>query len=577
VDNSQVSLEAYLDGNCQTSVTVPALAAQDSVLISVSLIIESFGVHEIRLLIHNLHEINAVDNLWISSLLVGKSPLIFNEIMYAPNPSNQEWLELYNMGLEDISFTDLRLEDASHHFVTFDLEIAAGEYKVLCHDADLLLQSYPQTPVSAILELPSLVSLNNDTETLLLYYGDTILDSLHYTALVGDANCSLERASPLSDIWNLCTLPIGGTPGLPNSVIIPANGVAIAKAEIIRQNTQLKHELHIRAETEAQNLHLLCFLYEYGTLEGEKCADEMITYPADSVYVFETSLPADGYVAFQYQIRDGADSLLAEKRTFYNQNYLPFCVNEIMYNPDTGEAEWLEIRRNADLPFYPEIILRVGSDSLRWQADERQYIVFESNQTAADKVQSRYQLESENIELGLPALLNSGMRISLHDSDNANWEDFSYLPEWSKDKGISMERVQPLLNPGSTNWGPCLNTSGGTPAAQNSIYLQQLPQQNLVQISPNPFHRSRQSHCEISFTCEKGMSVITCSIFDLQGRCVRILSDESLQAGAGKFLWDGKNNNGRDLPVGVYVLYLEANPRQGKSGFHKQKTIVLGK
>jgi flagellar hook assembly protein FlgD len=94
---------------------------------------------------------------------------------------------------------------------------------------------------------------------------------------------------------------------------------------------------------------------------------------------------------------------------------------------------------------------------------------------------------------------------------------------------------------------------------------------------PNPFHRSRQSHCEISFTCEKGMSVITCSIFDLQGRCVRILSDESLQAGAGKFLWDGKNNNGRDLPVGVYVLYLEANPRQGKSGFHKQKTIVLGK
>lgn len=48
-------------------------------------------------------------------------------------------------------------------------------------------------------------------------------------------------------------------------------------------------------------------------------------------------------------------------------------------------------------------------------------------------------------------------------------------------------------------------------------------------------------------------------IFDAKGARVRNLVDEHQTAGAYRLTWDGKDNNGQDVPSGMYFGYLQAN------------------
>lgn len=71
---------------------------------------------------------------------------------------------------------------------------------------------------------------------------------------------------------------------------------------------------------------------------------------------------------------------------------------------------------------------------------------------------------------------------------------------------------------------------------------------------PNPF--THQTTIGFALPTKQ---VVKLTIFDLNGRIVRMLINEELPAGNHEFLWDGKLSSGQTAPTGTYLLRLEAS------------------
>ena len=69
----------------------------------------------------------------------------------------------------------------------------------------------------------------------------------------------------------------------------------------------------------------------------------------------------------------------------------------------------------------------------------------------------------------------------------------------------------------------------------------------------NPFRRETGVRFALA-----AQTSVTLDIFDVSGRRVTRLSDESLSAGEHTVNWDGRDAAGRTLPAGLYLYRLNA-------------------
>jgi len=70
--------------------------------------------------------------------------------------------------------------------------------------------------------------------------------------------------------------------------------------------------------------------------------------------------------------------------------------------------------------------------------------------------------------------------------------------------------------------------------------------------TPNPFGGSTTLRFELSARAHVKMRV-----FDMMGRLVRVMMDETVEAGAYRTEWDGLDGNGNRMPNGIYVYAIE--------------------
>ena len=173
-------------------------------------------------------------------------------------------------------------------------------------------------------------------------------------------------------------------------------------------------------------------------------------------------------------------------------------------------------------------------------------------------------------------LSNGGEESTLLDENGNLIESFFFLPEWNDEMdGVSIERVNPFLPATEDNWGP--SVAGCTPGDINSIYVELLPNEARLSVNPNPFSPYRDERTILSFKLPEVISTVTIRIFDLKGRLVRKLVNQTLQASESEIIWDGRDANGKNLPVGIYILLLEATSRESEKTYKKTKTAVIGK
>lgn len=92
----------------------------------------------------------------------------------------------------------------------------------------------------------------------------------------------------------------------------------------------------------------------------------------------------------------------------------------------------------------------------------------------------------------------------------------------------------------------------------------------LAQNVPNPFNASTT----IRYTVGDPSSV-RITIYDLLGRPIRyLLETQHVSAGTYGVVWDGHDDDGRDLPSGVYIVKMRAN-RERSEQFSRSKDLMF--
>ena len=89
------------------------------------------------------------------------------------------------------------------------------------------------------------------------------------------------------------------------------------------------------------------------------------------------------------------------------------------------------------------------------------------------------------------------------------------------------------------------------------------PKTSLTLPFPNPFHESVTIQYEAT---AKGPYRL--DVFDLQGRRVRELERGGYEAGSRQATWDGRDDQDRDTPPGVYFIRVE-----GPTGIKSFKVV----
>jgi len=73
----------------------------------------------------------------------------------------------------------------------------------------------------------------------------------------------------------------------------------------------------------------------------------------------------------------------------------------------------------------------------------------------------------------------------------------------------------------------------------------------LLPVYPNPSSSIAYTGFDIKTTCQ-----ITLSVFDLQGRCVRVLANGEFEPGSYEVSWNGTSDSEKRVPSGVYMIRL---------------------
>jgi hypothetical protein len=173
--------------------------------------------------------------------------------------------------------------------------------------------------------------------------------------------------------------------------------------------------------------------------------------------------------------------------------------------------------------------------------------------------------------------------IKISDVLNNTIDSVYYSPKWHNNnladtKGYSLERINiglPTTLPG--NWSSCANPLGGTPGQKNSIFIQNNKESSLS-VSPNPFSPDGDGFEDftiIKYRLKTNTSQIRVKIYDVKGRVVRSLSNNQFTNSESQIIFDGKDDGGQKLRIGIYIVFLEAVDDTGGTYDQVKTTFVV--
>jgi len=170
-----------------------------------------------------------------------------------------------------------------------------------------------------------------------------------------------------------------------------------------------------------------------------------------------------------------------------------------------------------------------------------------------------------------PSLDNDGDEVFLFDFMGRLVDHMAYEGDWIEGMEVSLERVNPGLDPMAPyTWAPCTAPEGSTPGRRNSTFLEALPASASVSASPDPF----RDRTLITYRVPAEAVWVRIWIFNSKGQRVRKLLEGVPSGGEGKEIWDGRDDRGERLPMGMYILYLEAMDHR-RDVLHRAKGTVV--
>ncbi len=552
--------------------------------------------------------------------------IVVNEIMYAPAGDEPEWIELYNMSSDTVNLKGWKISDSNIStksiITSADCFLPPTNYAVIAKSTDFV-SVHPNIPFL----VASFAALNNTTTDAVVLFDPvgTTIDSVQYLPSWGGQNGkSLERidvlaASTLATNWGNSQDSSGSTPGKINSIARLDCDAALIR---ITQTTEVENgkvvpeiitTIRNVGKREVDTLQL-CFSIDsirIGLADSltQLCSETIIQHlaPMDSMSISKL-LPmlSSGTTKIFLKLfcrgdeRDKNDTASMTISVGYKLHAL--VINEIMYDPLEGQNEWIEFYNAGNIPL----------DLDRWSFCDRPTMSGSVNQcsicdssynllpqrfviVAADSTILTIFPDLKNIPNGNILFIrnrssgfgfnNDGDAIQLKDQTGKTIDSVAYSPTWHNPaivdtKGRSLERINPLLGSNDPrNWSTCTNLLGGTPGKANSIFTASAPTGiATISLSPNPFSPDGdgfEDFCMISFQLPMSSAFVNVRLYDIKGRLIRTLANTEFSGSNGSFVWNGLDDKGQRVRIGVYIVLFEANDPTSHQSITIKKVVVV--
>lgn len=261
-------------------------------------------------------------------------------------------------------------------------------------------------------------------------------------------------------------------------------------------------------------------------------------------------------VAFEAVMIAAGDEDPTNDRVYWSISFgvepLSVVINEVMPIPAEG-SEWIEILNRLDRP-----------------VNLHGWTLLDASERAGDLPDTILAAEAflvigpdnPNLSPGWgavtrwPALNNGGDALRLVDVSGALIDEMSYAD--SPRPGRSIERIDPTVSSSDfENWIVNALDEGGTPGRENRSVV--LPGAVSIKSEPDPFGE----RTTIRATLSAPRSFVLLQVYDRRGRLRRRLLDGVEVGSTLEVSWDGRDDSGRLVRPGVYILSLERSGTDG--------------
>ncbi len=589
---------------------LPALAPGESLTVAFEWTPSRAGMHELRAEVWLQDDERPENNRDTLSVAIGwpKQALVINEIMFNPEPGAPEWIELYNPGPLPISPAGWRIRDASGRTavvaVAAEETMPPGGYAVIAADPSVrLAYAIPEdSPVWTAAPFPA---LNNRRETVaLLDFAGFEIDSVVY-ALASSLprNISLERVRedwPATDPqnWQASVDSAGATPGRFNSVsplefdaAVDGRGLTLSPNPATRQDwLQIRIPVRNIGRQPVRLTQASLWLaaddpYSPQTVADARELAQTLGVGEELLVTFEWQPPQSGRFAMRMEIEAANDARPHNNRFEFE---LPVgyvrgdaVINEIMARPEEGQPEWIEVINLLDAPVdlsgWRVADARTASGPVpenTWLAPGELLVL--AQEPVAGLPEAAYRVLDD-----WPSLNNDRDRLMLLDFNSGVIDSLEYVAPASALAGVSLERIQPRLSGNdASNWSSSVDPAGNTPGRRNSVFVEWLPEASTLTVSPNPFSPDgdgREDFTLIRYDLPMVTGRVHLFVFDMSGRRVRQLLNNAPTGSQRTVIWDGRDDAGRVLPLGLYIVHLQAIDAGNGVLVNQTATVVLAK
>ncbi len=558
----------------------------------------------------------------ILALPVSSQAIVLSEIMFNPDgeEGSDEFIELFNENFTAVNLSGWTISDGEGTDTLANLEmgLTVGPRRyILIFDPDYFEDG--STTYDGLVPESALVitisgstfgsrGLSNSTaETVSVRHanGNVVAEHTYDTNIAPGK--SAEKILMSSDDTNANwgeSLSINGTPGARNSITPPDLDLSIKRFEATPRYPGPQELFEISIVVENRGLSSagdsLC-LYELEYLQDSDgipiAAWQTPILSMNDSAIFTHSMNMEEASSKFFKAR-----LMIEDQVPENNNAVlsvgavaslgSVVINEIMFQPNPGQSEWIELYNIGHLSaliehwsFSDGTGLSDTSKRIEFPSiilDSSSYMVL-----AADSTIFEYFIPEESKVLvwnsSYPSLNNAGDSLVLFDAQGNIIDRVDYRANWGNGSSVlSLERVSALSESNDPlNWATSLDASGSSPGQENSRALPASSyEQNLMVIEPNPFSPNgdgRDDLVAIRYHLDEADSRLDIKIFDVRGRQVRFLCNNVSAGFRGEVLWDGKNDSGRELPTGMYVVYLEALGQGGNRIQSGRRVVAIAR
>lgn len=527
--------------------------------------------------------------------------VVFNELMVDPVPSiglppnnlpEREYIELYNRTNLPINLDGWSLIIGSTAKPIPSYVLEPDSFAVIVKD--IHASEFSGNLPLLVMDISS-TSLTNGGQTLSITSSNgLVINSINYSdtwyqdANKDDGGWSLEQIDPGNtcggiDNWRASDSPNGGTPGGVNSVfgvnpdVVPPAFERFAldgdSALLIFYTERIEDSIILQPTNYRLSPNLNVSSVEALVIGSHGVRIQFANAIASNI-VYRLSL-------IQYPSDCSGNRMLLDTLEFALPE-IPqagdLLINEILFNPPTGGADFVEIY-NSSTNFFDLKNLRLGN----WDPDFEgitntkelvdasvlippgSYKVFTTDKTF---VTTQYRSEdSQIIEVeSMPSMNDSEGSIALSTSnlsvlDYFEYEDDFHLSILKDDEGVSLERVSfDKASQDADNWQSAAATAGyATPSYQNSQSAVVVPRGKLT-LEPKVFSPNQDGYHDqlgIGFQLPSPNGVVSINIWSSEGYLIRELNENINVSQEGTFFWDGVNNNGQLAQTGIYIIVLD--------------------